>query len=132
MGDRWIVLSGIGLTWVDRSMGSIDCRWPQPRWPLDPDLRGPTGAGGRATVEGDWLYWAKGNDLWMLERTLEETRVPGGNSWWQPHVARQFSLSDRGVFAGDLRMRYPRLWIVGIEGIAGLRFETSTGVSASE
>ena len=132
VGDRWIVLSGIGLTWVDHSMGSIDCRWPQQRWPLDPDLRGPTGAGGRATVEGDWLYWARGNDLWILERTLKETRVPGGNSWWQPHVARQFSLSDRGVFAGDLRMRYPRLWVVGIEGIAGLRFETSTGVSASE
>lgn len=132
VGDRWIVLSGIGLTWVDRRAGAIDCGWPQERWPLDPDLRGPTEAGGRATVEGDWLYWARGNDLWVLDRTLKETRVPGGNLWWQPQVARQFSLSDRGVFAGDLRMRYPRLWVVGIEGIAGLRFETSTGVSASE
>lgn len=120
--EQWLILSGAGLVWVDRFTGSVAQRWPADSWPLKPHFRWPESSGGRAAVEGEWIYWSTATDLWILEKDLVERSVPGGQTWWDAEVARRLSLSDLGLSGGDLRVIFPRVWIVGAETVTSLRF----------
>ena len=122
VSGRWVVLSGAGLVWVDRRTGQVAQRWPSGNWPLKPQFRWSESSGGRAAIEGDWIYWTTATDLYVVQKDLVPRAVPGGQTWWEAEVQRQLSLSELGIPGGDLRVRYPRVWIVGAETIAGLRF----------
>lgn len=124
VSDRWVVLSGAGLVWVDRGTGRVAQRWPSGNWPLKPQFRWPESSGGQAAMEGDWIYWSTATDLFILEKDLVEGVVPGGQKWWEVRVRQQISLSEIGIAGGDLRVIFPRLWIVGADTITGLRFGT--------
>ncbi len=120
--EPWVILSGAGLVWVDRFTGSVGQRWPADSWPLKPHFRWPESSGGRAAMEGDWIYWSTTTDMWILEKDLVKSSIPGGQTWWKAEVTRRLSLSDLGLSGGDLRVIFPRVWIIGAETVTGLRF----------